>query len=295
MQRLIKDFKASNPSIKMAHSPDAGTETLLSHERSFKGPDIMAVQATLGSSRGSDGVGRLRALTYVDQVIDLIVSRAALGKILPGDRINELDLSRELGISRAPIREAFRSLVVQGVVESVAYQGVRLAPLSAVRVRQLNEVRFELEKLALRTLAEAQHVDGLIKSLADILEDMKAAARKEDVLALVTLDADFHEAAMRAAENPVLLRFWQMLRPQLIIMFGLAALRKPLRKIVDEHRHLFTQFETRRWKGIETTLSEHILADNLNIDFEAFERAAVSTKVKVKGKARALRAPPAKQ
>ena len=250
----------------------------------------MAVQATLRQSRGPDGIGRLQALTYVDQVIDLIVSRAALGKILPGDRINELDLSRELGISRAPIREAFRSLVVQGVVESVAYQGVRLSPLSALRVRQVNEVRFELEKLALRTLAESQHIDALIKTLGDILEDMKAAARKEDTLALVTLDADFHEATMRAADNPVLLRFWQMLRPQLIIMFGLAALKKPLRKILDEHRNLLAQFETQKWKGIEATLSQHILADNLSIDFESFKRPAVGTS-KRKGKTRAIKAP----
>jgi DNA-binding GntR family transcriptional regulator len=250
----------------------------------------MAVQATLRQSRGPDGMGRLQALTYVDQVIDVIVSRAALGKILPGDRINELDLSRELGISRAPIREAFRSLVVQGVVESVAYQGVRLSPLSALRVRQVNEVRFELEKLAMRTLAESQHIDALIKTLGDILEDMKAAARKEDTLALVTLDADFHEATMRAADNPVLLRFWQMLRPQLIIMFGLAALKKPLRKILDEHRILFAQFETQKWKGIEATLSEHILADNLSIDFESFKRPAVAT-AKRKGKTRAIKAP----
>jgi DNA-binding GntR family transcriptional regulator len=252
----------------------------------------MAGQTNLRQSRGNDGVGRLRPLTYVDQVIDVIVSRAATGKILPGDRINELDLSRELGISRAPIREAFRSLVVQGVVESIAYQGVRLSPLSAVRVRQVNEVRFELEKLALRKLSEAAHVDALIKALGNILEDMKAAARKEDGLALVTLDADFHEAMMHAADNPVLLRFWQMLRPQLIIMFGLAALKKPLKKIVDEHRHLFAQFETRRWKGIEATLSDHILADNLSIDFESFKRPAATTP-KEREKARALKAPPA--
>jgi len=250
----------------------------------------MAFQATLRQSRSPDRIGRLQALTYVDQVIDVIVSRAAQGKILPGDRINELDLSRELGISRAPIREAFRSLVVQGVVESVAYQGVRLSPLSALRVRQVNEVRFELEKLALRTLAESQHIDALIKTLEDILEDMKAAARKEDTLALVTLDADFHEATMSAADNPVLLRFWQMLRPQLIIMFGLAALKKPPRKIVEEHRHLFAQFKLQKWKGIEAALSEHILADNLSIDFESFSRTGAASS-KRKGKPRALKAP----
>ena len=61
---------------------------------------------------------------------------------------------------------------------------------------------------------------------------MKTAARKEDRLALANLDADFHEALMKAANNPVLLKLWQMLRPQLVIIFGLATLKKSLRKVV---------------------------------------------------------------
>ena len=60
-----------------------------------------------GRSDNGD-LGRLQALTYVDQVVGIIVGQAARGRILPGGRINELQLSQELGISRAPIREALR-------------------------------------------------------------------------------------------------------------------------------------------------------------------------------------------
>ncbi len=218
--------------------------------------------------RGERGeLGRLQALTYVDQVVDVIIGQAARGRILPGGRINELQLSQELGISRAPIREALRVLVAQGVAESVAYQGVRLSPLTAERVQQISEVRFELEKLALRKLSSMREHDFLAKTLKNLIEDMRVAVRRSDVLTLVTLDADFHEAIMRAAENPVLLKFWQMLRPQLIIMFGLGARSKPLRKIVEEHRQLLGEFDSGKLKGLEETLSQHILADNMAIDF----------------------------
>jgi DNA-binding GntR family transcriptional regulator len=240
---------------------------------------------------GTGGPGRLQALTYVDQVVGVIIGQAARGRILPGGRINELELSRELGISRAPIREALRILVAQGVAESVPYQGVRLGPMTAERVHQISEVRFELEKLALRKLSSMRKDDTLIKTLENLIEDMRVAVRRSDLLALVTLDADFHEAIMRAAENPVLLKFWQMLRPQLIIMFGLGAMSKPLRKIVEEHRRLLSEFESGKLKGIEDTLSEHILADNMAIDYASINPAAplVARKKRASTKTKTLR------
>jgi DNA-binding GntR family transcriptional regulator len=208
---------------------------------------------------------RLKTRTLVDDVVQVIVAQAAMATILPGARINELDLSRELGISRAPIREALRTLIAQGVLEGIPHHGVRLAPMTLERVQQINEVRFELEKLALRKISSGEHEGALLESLSSIVEDMKAAARKADRLALVTLDADFHEVIVSAANNPVLLKFWQMLRPHLIIMFGLGALSKPLRKVVDEHRRIVAELGRRKIRDIESTLAEHILDDNMSM------------------------------
>jgi DNA-binding GntR family transcriptional regulator len=204
-------------------------------------------------------------------VVNAIVSRAALGKILPGHRINELGLARELGISRAPIREALRMLVALGVVENTPYQGMRLASLTPERVRQINKVRLELEKLSLREVPDLGRAEPLRAALQNIIEDMKTAARKEDRLALANLDADFHETLMKAANNPVLLKLWQMLRPQLVIIFGLATLKKSLRKVVDEHRTLLAGFGSLSPDKLGGLMEEHILADNLSIDFLSFE------------------------
>jgi DNA-binding GntR family transcriptional regulator len=224
--------------------------------------NVVNIQTPAANLRESEHLGRLRAPTFVDHVVDAIVSRAALGKFLPGGRINELALARELGISRAPIREALRTLIAQGVLESVPYQGARLAAMTHERVQQINEVRFELEKLALRKISSDAHEEALLDSLTGIVEDMKVAARKKDRLAIVTLDADFHEAMVRAANNPVLLKFWQTLRPQLIIMFGIRSQSKPFGRTVEEHRRIVTELRTRKIKDIESTLAEHILEDN---------------------------------
>lgn len=225
----------------------------------------------------SPSLGPLKAPTFVDHVVSAIVSRAALGKILPGSRINELGLAKELGISRAPIREALRMLVALGVVENTPYQGMRLAPLTPERVRQINKVRLELERLSLREAADLVRGEQLQSALQNILEDMRTAARKEDRLALATLDADFHETLMRAANNPVLLKLWQMLRPQLVIIFGLATLKKSLRKVVDEHRTLLAALNSFNADKVAGLMEEHILADNLSIDFVHLDTAEGGT------------------
>jgi DNA-binding GntR family transcriptional regulator len=213
------------------------------------------------------GSGPLRPPTFVDHVVNAIVSRAALGKILPGSRINELGLAKELGISRAPIREGLRMLVALGVVENTPYQGMRLAPLGPERIRHINEVRLELEKLSLREIPDLRKNEAVRTALEHLIEDMKTAARKEDRLALATLDADFHETLMRAAKNPVLLKLWQMLRPQLVVIFGLATLKKPLRKVAEEHRSLLAGLVSSGPDRVAALMKEHILADNLSIDF----------------------------
>jgi DNA-binding GntR family transcriptional regulator len=253
--------KKSNVRGALARHPEPGGPKVVKSE----GTEELAIVPELGP---------LRAPTFVDHVVDAIVSRAALGKILPGHRINELGLARELGISRAPIREALRMLVAVGVVENIPYQGMRLAPLTPERVRQINKVRLELEKLSLREISDLKHAEPLHGALQNVIEDMKTAARKEDRLTLAKLDADFHETLMRAADNPVLLKLWQMLRPQLVIIFGLATLKKSLRKVVDEHRTLLAGFSSLSSDKVFVLMDEHILADNLAIDFLSLEAAA---------------------
>jgi DNA-binding GntR family transcriptional regulator len=211
--------------------------------------------------------GPLHAPTFVDHVVDAIVSRAALGKYVPGGRINELALARELGISRAPIREALRTLAALGVVENIPYQGMRLAPLTPERVRQINQVRLELEKLSLREMSDLRGNHALLNTLQNLLEDMRTAARKEDRLALATLDADFHETIMRHGNNLVLLKLWQMLRPQLVIMFGLGSLKKNLRRYVEDHRQLLNGLTSLGHDKIAALMEEHILSDNLSVDY----------------------------
>ena len=236
-------------------------------------PKVLAQKASPASSAT---LGPLRATSYVDQVVEAILSRAVLGQFLPGRRINELALARELNVSRAPIREALRMLVALDVVENTPYQGMRLTALPPERIRHISQVRLELEKLSLREIREVKRRNLLRTELQNVLEDMKSAARKEDRLALAKLDAVFHETIMRASANPVLLKLWQMLRPQLIIIFGLSQYgaqgserKKPFQKIVQEHRDLIEGLASASFDKLTAALEAHILEENVSVDFSS--------------------------
>ncbi|MEJ2513771.1 MAG: GntR family transcriptional regulator [Gammaproteobacteria bacterium] len=92
----------------------------------------------------------IRRLSLREQVRDELVGWLASGRLAPGQRLEEEKLSRALGVSRTPVREALTSLVADGLVVAEAHRGFRVPGLSADRVRDLFPVAGALEALALR-------------------------------------------------------------------------------------------------------------------------------------------------
>lgn len=85
-----------------------------------------------------------------DQVREELLAWLSDGRLTPGQRLEEERLSRGLGVSRTPLREALASLASDGIVEAVPRRGFRVPKLSAERVRNLYPVIGSLEGLALR-------------------------------------------------------------------------------------------------------------------------------------------------
>src|SRR5215207_6588333 len=88
--------------------------------------------------------------TMVEQAAESIVAAAARGLFLPGDRLVEAEIARDLGISRVQVREALRLLESQGIVVSTPYKGMRLMQVTNAGVAALMRVRLALESLAVR-------------------------------------------------------------------------------------------------------------------------------------------------
>ncbi len=218
-----------------------------------------------------------QAKTFADQVVEAVFEQAASGILLPGDRILEVELAAKLGVSRAPIREALRILETQGLIESVPYRGMRIFDVTASLVRELNVVRRELEALSVAEAISGGTMGQLVAELGETVRAMEGAARQGLRREAARLDAQFHTAIVFASRNRILQSLWTTLRPRLEIIFSIACLERDLAGLCEEHRELLEAMSAKPTKKLDLALRNHIVTDNINVDYEgiiAARRAA---------------------
>jgi DNA-binding GntR family transcriptional regulator len=145
-----------------------------------------------------------------EQVKELVLERILDGTYAPGDRIVETRLAQELGTSQAPVREALRELELLRFVESEPHRGARVRAVSAEQMAEIYPVRAALEEVAGREAAK--RLRGDVRELEIELEEMRAAARDHDIHRQVEHDVQFHRLIVESAGNATLLEVWSSLR-----------------------------------------------------------------------------------
>jgi DNA-binding GntR family transcriptional regulator len=109
--------------------------------------------------------GELATYSLVELAYERLSREILSGRTEPGERLVEEQLTRRLGISRAPLREALRLLAQQGLVEHTPRRGVRVATLSDDDVRELYEVRDVLERHAIAIMPDKPDLTDLRAAL----------------------------------------------------------------------------------------------------------------------------------
>lgn len=212
--------------------------------------------------------------TLVEKVAETVIAQAARGVILPGDRIVESELSRRLGVSRVPVREALRMLESQGIVVNEPYKGIRLREVTNRRVHDLIEARTALETTAAHRAVDARrHLPPWTAAVEAATETMAAMAARGDAYGLAAADTAFHRALCMLGGNGVIVDLWKTLAQQLTIIFGLATSGKTMPSVVDEHRELLAALRTGRKRRIAEALHTHITVMNVSVDYEAIVAA----------------------
>jgi DNA-binding GntR family transcriptional regulator len=151
----------------------------------------------------------------------------------PGDRLVEENLSEELGVSRIPIREALRTLAVEGLVDIQPRRGASVADVSPEVARDLVEVRATLEGLNAR-LAARHHDKAIVESLRRVLQEGNRAAKSKNVDDLVRLNGEFHDGLAEAGRNSILWDIMRVLRERTSLVFAVNTARRA-QQDWDEH------------------------------------------------------------
>src|SRR5687767_12419783 len=114
-----------------------------------------------------------------DQIRDALVERIISGAYGPGERIVEIRVAQEFGVSQAPVREALRELELLRLVVSEPFRGARVREVTAEELAEIYPVRAALEEVAAR--GAAGNLGGDVEPLEREIEGMRRAAEAADV------------------------------------------------------------------------------------------------------------------
>jgi DNA-binding GntR family transcriptional regulator len=142
------------------------------------------------------------------QVADRLRGAILSGRLRPGTGLVETALAEQMNVSRAPIREAIQILENDGLVETIAYKGKRVKPLTAREVGETYSLREVFEVMAVRRILENGAPLDALKTHCD---EMLAAAENDDFEALIAADEAFHHALIRLADHDLLMASWKNL------------------------------------------------------------------------------------
>jgi DNA-binding GntR family transcriptional regulator len=199
----------------------------------------------------------LETYSLVELAVDRLRRDILSGRNDPGERLVEEQLTRRLGISRAPLREAMRLLAQQGLVEHIPRRGARVATLSDDDVRELYEVRDVLERHAVAAMPKQPDLTGLRAAL----EVMRKATEAGDRLELANAHRRFHTEVVRLGGNKQLAGLYEsvLVRIQLYMAVNMRREAETARAEdgVLRHERLFAAVEAGDAKGVVRALTEH--------------------------------------
>lgn len=136
---------------------------------------------------------------YSEQAARIVREAILAGRYQPGQRLNEVELSAGLGISRSPIREGLRKLADEGLVALHPRRGAFVASFAADEIRELMEFRQAIDVMAAR-LAASRATPGQLDEMQVALEAATAAHKGSDGAA-PPWTSDFHILILKASEN----------------------------------------------------------------------------------------------
>lgn len=138
-------------------------------------------------------------VSSVDAAARALREAIATGQLAPGERVKEIPVAQQLGLSRGSVREALRQLAQEGLVEIVQNQGATVTRLHADDFMELYALRLSLGTLALRHLCSGD--PDLDRPRTEIAR-LAAAVKRRDATEAVDADLSFQDALVAAAGLP---------------------------------------------------------------------------------------------
>lgn len=180
------------------------------------------------------------------------------GELKPGERLMEIKLANQLGVSRTPIREAIRMLELEGLVIMVPRKGAQVAKITEKDLKDVLEVRLGLEELATRLACQRINREQL-EELYRASRNFEKLLDSNNLQALAEADVAYHDVIYKATDNPRLVQLLNNLREQMY-RYRIEYLKDSgvRRSLVEEHDAIFRSVKAGDSRGAQMMIREHI-------------------------------------
>jgi len=182
------------------------------------------------------------------------------GELPPGGKLTEAALAQTLGVSRGPVREAFRALEESGLVRLEKNRGVYVRQVAIAEADEIYELRALLDSFVGQRVAATATAD-VVRELRGYVTHMEKAALRNDVDVFFAANLAFHDRLVELAANRKLLATYRRLVNELRL-FRRTNLAQggALPNSAREHRHIVERIAARDVEGAGRALHEHVMA-----------------------------------
>jgi DNA-binding GntR family transcriptional regulator len=195
--------------------------------------------------------------SIVERVYEQLKAMAVTYAFKPGERLNEVEIARHLGVSRTPLREALNRLNTEGFLRFIPGKGFYCRELDAHEVFDLYEFRKSIEVAAIRLSVERARNEDIAALLA-FLDETGPDPGERSTTELVALDEMFHERLMAMSGNAEMLRVLRNVNARIRFVRWIDMDRGDRRLTQTEHRLVLTNLGARDEAVCATVLQKHI-------------------------------------
>ena len=208
-----------------------------------------------------------------EQVAHQLRQMLVEGRIAPGAKLNERELSEVLNVSRTPLREAIKMLAAEGLVELLPNRGAIAVELTEADILNTFEVMAGLEAQS-GELAAQRITDAELNEIKALHFEMLAAYTRRDLPSYYRLNSAIHGAINAAAKNPVLTATYKQVNARLqALRFRSNQDGEKWKNAVREHELMIDALSARDAQAMRAVLAGH-LANKLDVVIEQLRTAS---------------------
>lgn len=207
---------------------------------------------------------RVTRNTFGVQAYETLREAIITWKLKPGQMVYEAELADELGISRTPVREAFRMLLSEELIDVLPQKGARVELISKRKIAETNLIRESLETVGFRLLArdwkpEEAACRQAAQAAERLIEKQREASERKDAWTFLSADEAFHQTLLALTDNRTLLSVVFTMRGHLNrLRYLLLEQASEMDELIAEHEQLLAAVRSNDEALAERLLRRHL-------------------------------------